>query len=163
MLAKPPSRRGFYHFSIPDVIDLAEWRPFLEGECFRDFSLKTAPPPTHKTCKFGDSTIHVAGAQRLTSNSSLQTARFLLQTRLPCKVAPPSRHALALRAHRHRLSAVARKKNVRSRAGKCRVEREVCCPKEEKPTAEFDDGLPQKSCRGDWIRTSDLLNPIQAR
>src|SRR5438445_2080009 len=52
----------------------------------------------------------------LTSNPSLQSVRFFLQTRFRCKVAPPSRHSLALRAHRHRLSAVARKKNVRSRA-----------------------------------------------
>src|SRR5438132_13946443 len=46
----------------------------------------------------------------LASNPSLQSVRFFLQTRFRCKVAPPSRHSLALRAHRHRLSAVARKK-----------------------------------------------------
>ena len=36
----------------------------------------------------------------LRQNSSLQNARFLLQTCLLCKVAPPSRHCLALRARR---------------------------------------------------------------
>src|SRR5438128_831878 len=34
----------------------------------------------------------------LTSNPSLQSVRFFLQTRFRCKVAPPSRHSLALRA-----------------------------------------------------------------
>jgi hypothetical protein len=32
--------------------------------------------------------------------------------------------------------------------------------KGKKPTTENDDGPSQKSSRGDWIRTSDLLNPI---
>src|SRR5438445_4111724 len=54
--------------------------------------------------------------QSLMSNPSLQRVRFFLQTRFRCKVVPPSRHSLAFRAHRHRLSAFARKKNVRSRA-----------------------------------------------
>src|SRR5438128_628120 len=61
-------------------------------------------------------TMHVMAHRELTSNPSLQSVRFFLQTRFRCKVAPPSRHSLALRAHRHRLSAFARKKNVRSRA-----------------------------------------------
>jgi hypothetical protein len=30
----------------------------------------------------------------------------------------------------------------------------------KKPTAKIDDGLVSKNSRGDWIRTSDLLNPI---
>src|SRR5207244_332661 len=62
------------------------------------------------SCKLARLTTHVAAVHELTSNPSLQNARFLLQTRLLCKPAPPSRHSLALRAHRHRLSAVARKK-----------------------------------------------------
>jgi hypothetical protein len=52
----------------------------------------------------------------LRRNPSLQSERFLLQTCLLCKPASPSRYSLAFRAHRHRLSAVARKKNVRSGA-----------------------------------------------
>jgi hypothetical protein len=46
----------------------------------------------------------------LRRNPSLQSVRFFLQTRFRCKVAPPSPLSLALRAHRHRLSAFARKK-----------------------------------------------------
>src|SRR5438128_11978406 len=55
-------------------------------------------------------TMHVMAHHDLTLNPSLQSVRFFLQTRFRCKVAPPSRHSLALRAHRHRLSAFARKK-----------------------------------------------------
>jgi hypothetical protein len=76
----------------------------------RDFSLKTTPPPIPKSCKLGRPMTHVAAVHDLTSTPSLQNARFLLQTRLLCKPAPPSRHSWAFRAHRHRLSAVARKK-----------------------------------------------------
>src|SRR5438445_6640019 len=79
----------------------------------------------HKSCNLARPTTHVTAVHELTSNPSLQNARFLLQTCLLCKPAPPSRHSLALRAHRHRLSAVARKKCTLSRAGRCRVEREV--------------------------------------
>src|SRR5438445_11708318 len=67
------------------------------------------PPPPHKSCKLGETTPQVMSYHYLTSNPSLQSVRFFLQTRFRCKVAPPSRHSLALRAHRHRLSAVARK------------------------------------------------------
>src|SRR5262249_10720168 len=35
------------------------------------------------------------------------------------------------------------------------------CPVNEKGRLSSADNRP--SCRGDWIRTSDLLNPIQAR
>src|SRR5580704_3657761 len=92
---------------------------------FRDFSLKTTPPPIHKSCKLGRPITHVFAVHDLTSNPSLQDARFLLQTRLLCKPAPASRHSLAFREHRHRLSAVARKKCTLARAGRCGVEREV--------------------------------------
>src|SRR5437016_8055894 len=68
------------------------------------------PPPTHKSCNLARPTTHVTAVHELTSNPSLQSVRFLLQTCLLCKPAPPLRHSLALRAHRHRLSAVARKK-----------------------------------------------------
>src|SRR5947209_9034000 len=74
------------------------------------------PALQRKSCKLGETTPHVMSYHYLTSNPSLQSVRFFLQTRFRCKVAPPSRHSLTLRAHRHRLSAVARKKNVRSRA-----------------------------------------------
>ena len=82
------------------------------------------PPPIHKSCKLARSTTHVMADHKLTSNPSLQSVRFFLQTHPRCKVAPPSRHSLAFAAHRHRLSAVARKKSTFSRAGKCCVERE---------------------------------------
>src|ERR1700686_2027707 len=71
---------------------------------------KTTPPPIPKSCKLGRPITHVTAVHQLTSNPSLQNARFLLQTCLLCKLATPSRHSLAFRAHRHRLSAVARKK-----------------------------------------------------
>src|SRR5438445_12529494 len=58
----------------------------------------------------GEMTMHVMADRERTSNPSLQSVRFFLQARFRCKVAPASRHALALRAHRHRLSAFARKK-----------------------------------------------------
>src|SRR5207253_3147399 len=83
----------------------------------------TTPPPPHKSCKLGEMTMHVMAHHELTSNPSLQSVRFFLQTRFRCKVAPPSRHSLAFRAHRHRLSAFARKKNVRSRAQDARRRR----------------------------------------
>jgi hypothetical protein len=51
-----------------------------------------------------------AAPDQVRYGASLQNTRFLLQTRPLCKLAPPSRHTLALRAHRHRLSAFARKK-----------------------------------------------------
>src|SRR5437870_1565125 len=76
----------------------------------RDFSRKTTPPPIPKSCKLGRLTTHVTAVHELTSNPSLQDARFLLQTGLLCKPVPLSRYSLAFRAHRHRLSAVARKK-----------------------------------------------------
>jgi hypothetical protein len=38
---------------------------------------------------------------------------------------------------------------------------QIALTQAKKPTASNDDGLAQKLSRGDWIRTSDLLNPIQ--
>ena len=36
-------------------------------------------------------------------------------------------------------------------------------PTIRKPFDALAEGLIKKDSRGDWIRTSDLLNPIQAR
>jgi hypothetical protein len=75
----------------------------------RDFSLKTPAHtqilptwrnPQHMSLPF----------MNLRRNPSLQNTRFLLQTCFLGKLAAPSRHSLAFRAHRHRLSAFARKK-----------------------------------------------------
>src|SRR5437870_12382655 len=93
----------------------------------------------------------------LTSNPSLQSVRFFLQTRFRCKVAPPSRHSLALRARTDIGCPRSRaKKCPLSRAGRCRVEREVSKkaglirPKSQKARASsIGVGVPSSERRGD--------------
>src|SRR5207244_2332473 len=93
------------------VTRLEPGTPRLWGSRFFETSRsRRHPPPAHKSCNLARPTTHVTAVHEFTSNPSLQNARFLLQTCLLCKPGPPSRHSLALRAHRHRLSAVARKK-----------------------------------------------------
>src|SRR5437868_15024542 len=72
------------------------------------------PPAYTQILQTGQNQQHMSlPFMHLRRNPRLQSVRFFLQTRRPCKFASPSRHSLALRAHRHRLSAVARKKMVR--------------------------------------------------
>jgi hypothetical protein len=109
----PPLRRS-----------LAASHPRWHGE--RPLLAQDDPPPTHKSCKLGESKMHVVVHSEVTSKPSLQSVGFVLQTRPPCKQAPLSRHSLTSRAPtsfaRKKMYALARKKCTLSRAEKCRAE-----------------------------------------